>query len=140
VVGQRLRRATTEQAAAAIFGLTVTGDITARDLQNRDKQWTRAKGMDGFCPAGPVVVTGLNARNLRLRARVNGILRQDGSAADMVFSPAEILAFASHSMTIEPGDLLLTGTPSGVGPLLAGDLLELEADGIGVLRVRVVAA
>jgi 2-keto-4-pentenoate hydratase/2-oxohepta-3-ene-1,7-dioic acid hydratase in catechol pathway len=137
VIGRRTRRATATEAAAAVFGLTAAGDITARDLQKKDGQWTRAKGMDTFCPVGPVVVAGLAPGALGVRCRVNGALRQDGSTRDMVFSVPELVAYASQVMTLEPGDLLLTGTPSGVGPLAAGDALVIEIDGIGALAARV---
>jgi 2-keto-4-pentenoate hydratase/2-oxohepta-3-ene-1,7-dioic acid hydratase in catechol pathway len=135
VLGQRVSRASLEQANDAIFGYTVVGDITARDLQSKDGQWTRAKGMDGFCPVGPVVVSELCASSLRIRCLVNDELRQSGSTADMVFPPAAIVAYASETMTLEPGDLVATGTPEGVGPLRDGDRLVLEIEGIGSLRV-----
>jgi 2-keto-4-pentenoate hydratase/2-oxohepta-3-ene-1,7-dioic acid hydratase in catechol pathway len=140
VIGQRLRRATEAEAASAVFGLTAAGDITARDLQKKDGQWTRAKGMDTFCPVGPVVVSGLAWDALGVRCRVNGALRQDGSTRDLFFSIPTLLSYASQSMTLEPGDLVLTGTPAGVGPLVDGDALEIEIDGIGVLAARVSAA
>jgi 2-keto-4-pentenoate hydratase/2-oxohepta-3-ene-1,7-dioic acid hydratase in catechol pathway len=140
VIGRRVRRASLAQAAEAIFGYTVVGDITARDLQSKDKQWTRAKGMDGFCPVGPVVVSELEPASLAIRCRVNDVTRQSGSTADMVFSPAAIVAYASETMTLEPGDLLATGTPEGVGPLVDGDRLVLEIEGIGALGVWVRAS
>jgi 2-keto-4-pentenoate hydratase/2-oxohepta-3-ene-1,7-dioic acid hydratase in catechol pathway len=139
IVGRRLRRASLDEAAAGIFGLTIGCDVTARDLQKRDGQWTRAKGFDGFCPLGPVVATGCNASAIELSAHVNGERRQHGSTAAMVFSPAELLAYASAIMTLEPGDVVLTGTPEGVGPLRDGDAVVLEASGIGVLRFSVKA-
>lgn len=137
LIGRRARRATAEEAAACIFGCTIAGDITARDLQKRDGQWTRAKGMDGFCPVGPVVVTGLDPQALSITCRVRGELKQSGVTSDMFFSIAQVIAFASQVMTLEPGDLLLTGTPAGVGPLRGGDLLEIEVPGIGTLRASV---
>jgi 2-keto-4-pentenoate hydratase/2-oxohepta-3-ene-1,7-dioic acid hydratase in catechol pathway len=140
VVGRRLKRATAAEAASAIFGFTVLGDVTARDLQRKDKQWTRAKGMDGFCPVGPVVVQGLEVSRLSIRCWVNGELRQDGTTADMVFSCAELLAFTSDSMTLEPGDLLATGTPSGVGPIGPESEVVLAIDGVGQLPFRAIAA
>lgn len=140
VVGARLRRASVDEARRAIFGLTCAGDITARDLQKRDGQWTRAKGMDTFCPIGPVVVTGLDPQALIVRCLVNGEPRQEGRTATMIFSVAEVLAYASHVMTLEPGDLVLTGTPSGVGPLVDGDRLTLAIEPIGAMELRVVAA
>ncbi len=137
VIGKRIRGATAPQAAAAIFGYTIVGDITARDLQRRDKQWTRAKGMDSFCPVGPVLVSGLAADSLRLECLVNGQQRQAASSADMVFSPAQIIEFASAVMTLEPGDLIATGTPEGVGPLCAGDRLQMRIQGLGELVLSV---
>lgn len=137
VIGRRTKRANAAQARAAIFGVTLLGDLTARDLQSRDKQWTRAKGMDGFCPVGPVVVQDLDWRSRRLRCWVNGTLRQEGSTADMVFAPEQLVAFISDTMTLEPGDLVATGTPEGVGPLNAGDELLLELEGVGQLPVHV---
>jgi 2-keto-4-pentenoate hydratase/2-oxohepta-3-ene-1,7-dioic acid hydratase in catechol pathway len=140
VIGRRVRRASVAEAAAAIFGLTVAGDITARDLQKKDGQWTRAKGMDTFCPVGPVIVSGLDPQALSITCHVGEELRQSGSTADMIFPVADVIAYASQVMTLEPGDLLLTGTPHGVGPLRAGDHLSIEVAGIGTLRARVTAA
>ncbi len=140
VIGRRARRVSASEAAACVFGCTVVGDITARDLQKKDGQWTRAKGMDTFCPTGPVVVTGLDPQALSIACRVNGELRQSGSTADMFFSVAAVIAYASQVMTLEPGDLLVTGTPDGVGPLANGDALEIEVPGIGTLHARVAAS
>lgn len=140
IIGKSARRVSREDAAAHIFGYTLVGDITARDLQKKDGQWTRAKGMDTFCPVGPVVVTGLEAQALAITCRVNGEQRQHGTTADMIFSIADLIAYASRVMTLEVGDLLVTGTPSGVGPLAAGDSLEIAVAEIGTLRVSVVAA
>ena len=140
VIGKRIREATRAEARAAIFGGTIAGDITARDLQKKDGQWTRAKGMDTFCPVGPVVVTGLDVAALTIECRVNGGLRQRGSTGDMIFSVPELIAFISQGMTLEPGDLLLTGTPSGVGPLENGDTLEMAISGIGLLTLHVTAS
>ncbi len=140
VIGRRLRRASVEEARAAIFGLTLVGDITARDLQKKDGQWWRAKGMDTFCPVGPVVVTGLDPQALAIVGTVNGEVRQSGHTRDMIFPVAEVLAYASQALTLEPGDLVATGTPEGVGPLAPGDLLEITIPEIGTLSVHVVAA
>jgi len=140
VIGRRARRVGVEEAAACVFGCTVVCDVTARDLQKKDGQWTRAKGMDTFCPVGPVVVTGLDPQALGIACRVNGELRQNGSTRDMMFSVAAVIAYASQVMTLEPGDLLVTGTPSGVGPLRDGDRLEIEIPGIGTLAARVAGA
>ena len=137
VIGQRLRRASAAEAERAIWGCTVVGDVTARDMQHRDKQWTRAKGFDTFCPAGPVVVRGLDDSDLAVRCYVNDELRQDGRTSAMIFSPATVLAFISAAMTLEPGDLVATGTPAGVGPLLDGDRVRFEVEGIGSLGADV---
>jgi 2-keto-4-pentenoate hydratase/2-oxohepta-3-ene-1,7-dioic acid hydratase in catechol pathway len=137
VIGRRARHLDAASAADAIFGYTIAGDITARDLQKKDGQWTRAKGFDTFCPVGPVVARGLDASALKVRCTVGGTVRQDGSTADMVFSPAALVAHASGVMTLEPGDLLLTGTPAGVGPLSAGDRVVFSIAGIGALELAV---
>jgi 2-keto-4-pentenoate hydratase/2-oxohepta-3-ene-1,7-dioic acid hydratase in catechol pathway len=139
VVGRRLRRATGEEAERAIGGFTCANDVTARDLQRTDGQWARAKGFDTFCPAGPAVVKGLDWRGLEVVARVNGAERQRGRAAEMHFPIPALLAYISQAMTLEPGDLVLTGTPAGVGPLRPGDVVEVEVTGVGVLWNPVVA-
>lgn len=138
VIGKQARRVAAQTVSQYIAGVTCAGDITVRDLQKRDVQYTRAKGFDTFCPAGPTVVDGLDLRNLRLRTRVNGQVRQDGSTSDLIFDIPFLVSFISHVMTLEPGDLIVTGTPPGVGPLHAGDVLEIEIDGVGVLRNPVV--
>jgi 2-keto-4-pentenoate hydratase/2-oxohepta-3-ene-1,7-dioic acid hydratase in catechol pathway len=140
VIGKRVRRVSVEAAADAIFGCTIAGDITARDLQKKDGQWTRAKGMDGFCPVGPVVVAGLDPARLSIDCRVNGEVRQRGPTSDMIFSVPFVIAYASQVMTLEPGDLILTGTPPGVGPLDGGDVLSIEIPGIGALCVNIAPA
>jgi len=129
-----------EDVRPYVLGYTCVNDVTARDLQKKDGQWTRAKGMDTFCPVGPVVVTGLDAQALAITCRVNGEQRQHGTTADMIFPIADLIAYASQVMTLEVGDLLVTGTPSGVGPLAAGDSLEIAVAEIGTLRVSVIAA
>lgn len=139
IVGRRLRRASVDEARAAIFGLTLVADVTARDLQKKDGQWWRAKGMDTFCPVGPVIVTGLDPQALAIVGTVNGSVRQSGRTSDMIFPVADVLAHASQVMTLEPGDLVATGTPEGVGPLVAGDRLEIHVPEIGTLAVGVVA-
>lgn len=136
VIGRRCRRLPPGQAWANVLGVTCANDVTARDLQRADVQWTRGKGFDTFCPVGPWLVTGLaedEVGELELSCRVNGQLRQHARLDEMVFSPATVISYASQVMTLEPGDLLLTGTPSGVGPLEAGDVVEVEIDRIGVL-------
>ena len=137
VIGKRLRRGDEAAARAAIAGITCVNDVTARDLQKADGQWTRAKGFDTFCPMGPVVKpvdAGFNFSALEVVCRVNGVERQRGRAADMVFGIPTLLAFISQVMTLEPGDLVATGTPAGIGPLVGGDLVEVEIPGVGVLE------
>lgn len=140
VIGRRLSHAKPEAVRAALAGITCVNDVTARDLQRREVQFTRAKGFDTFCPVGPHVETDLpDLRALDVRARVNGVLRQDGNTREMTFPVDELVAFISEVMTLEPGDLVCTGTPSGVGPLQPGDVVEVEVTGVGVLRNSVVA-
>jgi 2-keto-4-pentenoate hydratase/2-oxohepta-3-ene-1,7-dioic acid hydratase in catechol pathway len=140
VVGSRCKDATPETAMRHVFGYTCACDVTARDLQKKDVQFTRAKGFDGFCPVGPWIETELDPRDLRVTCRVQGAVRQDGRTSAMVFPVPELVAYMSQMMTLEPGDLLLTGTPEGVGPLVAGDALEVAIEGIGALLVHVRAA
>jgi 2-keto-4-pentenoate hydratase/2-oxohepta-3-ene-1,7-dioic acid hydratase in catechol pathway len=138
-----------EKALEFVAGYTVANDISARDVQFTDGQWVRAKSFDGFCPLGPRVVTAdevEDPQSLRLRTRVNGETVQDSSTAEMVFGVRELIAFCSRSFTLEPGDVLLTGTPWGVGEfmeprrsLAPGDVVECEIDGIGLLRNPMVA-
>ncbi len=137
VIGRRARAVSAAQALDFVFGYTCACDVSARDLQKKDGQWSRAKGFDTFCPVGPWIETELDPRALRVICRVNGAVRQDGSTADMIFDVPTLIAYASRAMTLEPGDLLLTGTPAGVGPLSSGDDLEVEIEGIGTLAVRV---
>jgi 2-keto-4-pentenoate hydratase/2-oxohepta-3-ene-1,7-dioic acid hydratase in catechol pathway len=137
IIGTQLRRGDEAAARAAIAGLTCVNDVTARDLQKSDGQWTRAKGFDTFCPMGPAlrpVDAAFNFSALEVVCRVNGVERQRGRAADMVFGIPALLAFISQVMTLEPGDLVATGTPAGIGPLLDGDTVEVEIPGVGVLR------
>jgi 2-keto-4-pentenoate hydratase/2-oxohepta-3-ene-1,7-dioic acid hydratase in catechol pathway len=142
VIGARLKRVSEQQALNGVAGITCANDVTARDLQKTDGQWTRAKGFDTFCPVGPRVVP-LNdlgdLTKLEVRCRVNGQLRQQGKASDMAFAIPMVLSYISHIMSLEPGDLVLTGTPAGIGPLLPGDVVEVEIPGVGVLRNPVVA-
>ncbi len=138
IIGRRARNVSPEEAHDFILGYACGNDVTARDLQRRDDQWTRAKGFDTFCPLGPCIVTDLDPAHLAIRTRVNGEIRQNATTADMVFSVAELIATISQVMTLEPGDVILTGTPSGVGPLQPGDVVEVEIEGIGTLRNPVV--
>lgn len=135
VLGRTLHEATSsEQVRAAIGGYTCANDVTARDLQKIDTQFTRAKGFDTFCPLGPWMVTERPGATASVSVRVNGQSRQRGSLGGMVFGVEELLAFISQVMTLEAGDVVLTGTPEGVGPLVNGDTVEVEIDGIGILR------
>jgi 2-keto-4-pentenoate hydratase/2-oxohepta-3-ene-1,7-dioic acid hydratase in catechol pathway len=140
VIGQRLSRATPAQAIAGIFGITCVNDVTARDLQRKDVQFTRAKGFDTFCPVGPCIETELAIESLTVTGRVNGQVRQQDRASSMIFAIPAVVSFISHVMTLEPGDLIATGTPEGVGPLLPGDTVEIEVSGVGVLRNKVAAS
>jgi len=141
VIGRRLRRGSFADARAAIGGITCVNDITARDLQRRDEQWGRAKGFDTFCAVGPriVALNQASLESLQVRTRVNGVERQVGRAEDMVFGVVALTAFVASIMTLEPGDLIATGTPAGVGPLHPGDIVEVEIPEVGVLRNPVVA-
>jgi 2-keto-4-pentenoate hydratase/2-oxohepta-3-ene-1,7-dioic acid hydratase in catechol pathway len=133
VVGQRLRKVSPEQARTAITNLCAANDVTARDLQKSDVQFTRAKGFDTFCAIGELGPVPDDLGSLRVRTLVNGVVRQDGSASDMVFDIPTLVSFISGVMTLEPGDLILTGTPEGVGTLSSGDVVEVEV--VGVSRV-----
>ncbi|MDP9326160.1 MAG: fumarylacetoacetate hydrolase family protein [Candidatus Dormibacteraeota bacterium] len=138
VIGRRCHAASTEEALSFVAGYTCANDVTARDLQEKDGQWTRAKGFDTFCPLGPEVVADLDPGSLTVICRVNGAVRQEGSTADMLFAVPDLVAYISGVMTLEPGDVILTGTPPGVGPVQRGDEMEVEIPGIGVLHNRVV--
>jgi 2-keto-4-pentenoate hydratase/2-oxohepta-3-ene-1,7-dioic acid hydratase in catechol pathway len=134
VLGARLSRASESEAERAIEGFTCVNDVTARDLQKTDGQWARAKGFDTFCPVGPTVSRGLDWRTLEVICRVNGTERQRGRTEQMQFSIPFLLSYISHIMRLEPGDLVATGTPAGVGRLVSGDAVEVEVPGIGILR------
>jgi 2-keto-4-pentenoate hydratase/2-oxohepta-3-ene-1,7-dioic acid hydratase in catechol pathway len=138
VFRSRLRDADLESARRGIFGVTCVNDVTARDLQRSDVQFTRAKGFDTFCPVGPWIETDVDLDALSVTCRVNGKTRQHGSVHQMAFPITTLIAFVSRVMTIEPGDLLLTGTPEGVGPLEPGDRVEVEIPGVGILANPVV--
>jgi 2-keto-4-pentenoate hydratase/2-oxohepta-3-ene-1,7-dioic acid hydratase in catechol pathway len=134
VIGRLCRRVTEEDAPKYVLGYTCANDVTARDWQQADGQWARAKGSDGFCPLGPWIETELDASDAAVVARVNGDERQRGRTSDFVFSPAALISFISRSITLLPGDVVLTGTPSGVGPLAPGDRVEIEVEGLGILE------
>jgi len=141
VIGRRCRDVTPQEAWNYVLGVTCGNDVTARDLQRRDGQWTRAKGFDTFCPLGPWLVIGLSeadVADLEVVCCVNGELRQCGRTSEMAFSPVQLIAYAAGIMTLEPGDVIMTGTPAGVGPLAVGDMVEVEVESIGSLRNPVI--
>lgn len=140
VVGRRIKNWPAERWLEALAGVCCANDVTARDLQKRDKQFARSKSFDTFCPVGPAIVTGVDASDLAIRTRVNGAERQSSRTSQMVFSPSFLVGYVSRMMTLLPGDLILTGTPAGVGPLSAGDVVEVEIERVGVLRSPVGAA
>ncbi len=133
LVGARLRDASLSECEAAVAGFTCLNDVTARDLQRAEVQFTRAKGFDTFCPVGPWVRVGPGWQDARVIARVNGETKQDGRTSDQVFPVPVLLKFLSECMTLEPGDLVSTGTPAGVGPIRDGDVVEIEVEGVGTL-------
>ena len=133
VIGRRLRRAAAEEARHSVLGVTCACDVTARDLQKKDATFARAKSFDTFCPVGPAILLDADLGDLEVVTRVNGEERQRGHTRDMVWGIADLLAYVSRIMTLEPGDLLLTGTPAGVAPLADGDAIEVEVSGAGVL-------
>lgn len=134
VIGKATRKVSEYGARDAIFGYTCGNDVTARDLQARDVQFTRAKGFDSFCPLGPHIETDLDPTDVAVIGRVNGEVRQEARTSDLIFSVSQLVAFISGVMTLLPGDVILTGTPAGIGPMEAGDTVEVEVEGIGVLR------
>ncbi|MFN0250859.1 MAG: fumarylacetoacetate hydrolase family protein [Kofleriaceae bacterium] len=139
VIGRRAHRVSRAVSLDHVLGYTCINDVTVRDLQKKDVQFTRAKGFDTFCPIGPRIVAGLDPTNLRIQTRVNGVMKQDSSTSDMIFDVAALVAFCSEHMTLEVGDVISTGTPAGVGNLAPGDVVEIEIEGIGVLKNPVVA-
>jgi 2-keto-4-pentenoate hydratase/2-oxohepta-3-ene-1,7-dioic acid hydratase in catechol pathway len=138
VMGRRAHRVSAEDALTYVLGYTCANDVTARELQKRDGQWTRAKGFDGFCPLGPWVETDVDPADLLLETYVNGEVRQSARTSDMIFDVPALVSFVSHVMTLLPGDIVLTGTPSGIGELHEGDTVEVRIEGIGSLTSRVV--
>jgi 2-keto-4-pentenoate hydratase/2-oxohepta-3-ene-1,7-dioic acid hydratase in catechol pathway len=138
VIGRRARRIDPVRAMDYVLGLSCLNDVTVRDLQVKDGQWMRAKSFDGFCPFGPVIRAGLDPSDLRLVARLNGHIKQDTRTSDLIFPVPHLLEFITRFITLEPGDIVSTGTPSGVGNLSPGDTIEIEIDGVGVLASPVV--
>jgi 2-keto-4-pentenoate hydratase/2-oxohepta-3-ene-1,7-dioic acid hydratase in catechol pathway len=137
VIGRKIKDWPQERWMEALAGVCCANDVTARDLQKKDGQWARAKSFDTFCPIGPEIVAGLDPSDLAIQTRVNGAVRQSSRTSEMVFPPAFLVAYVSRMMTLLPGDLILTGTPAGIGPLAAGDVVEVEIEKIGVLKNRV---
>ena len=137
VIGKRARKVSREVAPDYVLGYTVGNDVSDRVLQKKDGQWVRAKGFDTYCPLGPVIVTDIDPTagdGLRVQSRLNGKPRQSGVTTDMIFDVFDLISRISHVMTLEPGDVIMTGTPEGVGGMKAGDVIECEVSGIGVLR------
>jgi 2-keto-4-pentenoate hydratase/2-oxohepta-3-ene-1,7-dioic acid hydratase in catechol pathway len=140
VIGRRAHKVKSADAAAYILGYTPVNDVTARDLQRKDGQWTRGKGFDTFCPVGPYIVPRdeVNLKELRVRTFVDGEKKQDAAIAEMIFSVDNIIAYVSAFMTLEPGDLIATGTPSGVGPMQPGSQVRVEIEGIGAVENSII--
>jgi 2-keto-4-pentenoate hydratase/2-oxohepta-3-ene-1,7-dioic acid hydratase in catechol pathway len=138
VIGRRASHVAEAGAKNYILGYTCCNDVTARDLQARDKQWTRSKSFDTFAPIGPWIETELDPYNLRLETRLNGEVKQRTSAGDLIFGAFELVSFISRVMTLLPGDVIATGTPSGIGPMQPGDRVEVIIEGIGTLRNHVI--
>jgi len=138
VIGRRTHRATPAQAAENVLGFLCGNDVTARDLQKTDGQWSRSKGFDGFCPLGPWVETDVEPDDLLIETLVNGEVRQSARSSDMLFDPYTLVSFVSGVMTLVPGDVVLTGTPGGIGPITDGDRVEVRIEGVGSLENDVV--
>lgn len=134
IIGKQAKNVAREDALAYVLGYTCANDVSARDYQKKDGQWGRAKGFDTFCPLGPWINTELNPKDLALRCLVNGGVRQDSRTSFMVFDVPALISFISHVMTLLPGDLILTGTPAGISPLVDGDVVSVEIEGIGTLE------
>ena len=139
VIGRMCKDVSPEEAKKVVLGYTISNDVTARDLQKSDGQWSRAKGFDTFCPLGPWIETDLDPADSRVTTRLDGEVVQDGPTSDMIFGVAELISHASRAFTLLPGDVILTGTPEGVGPVKAGQRVEVEVPEIGVLANTYVA-
>jgi 2-keto-4-pentenoate hydratase/2-oxohepta-3-ene-1,7-dioic acid hydratase in catechol pathway len=137
VIGRRIKSWPEGRWLEALAGICCANDVTARDLQKKDGQFARAKSFDTFCPIGPAIVSGLDPSDLAIETRVNGQVKQSARTSNMVFSPAFLVAYVSRMMSLLPGDLILTGTPAGVGPLSPGDRVEVEIENVGVLTNQV---
>jgi 2-keto-4-pentenoate hydratase/2-oxohepta-3-ene-1,7-dioic acid hydratase in catechol pathway len=134
IIGKRARNVSESEALSYVFGCSVVNDVSARDYHQQDKSFARSKGVDTFCPFGPAIVTGLNPDKLNVETRLNGKVVQSGNSDDLLFNVSQLISFASKYMTLMPGDMIATGTPAGVGPLKRGDEIEVEVEGIGVLK------
>lgn len=134
VIGRKIKAWPAERFMDALAGVCCANDVTARDLQKKDGQWARAKSFDTFCPVGPEIVAGLDPTDLAIATRVNGAVKQSSRTSQMTFPPAFLVAYVSRMMTLFPGDLILTGTPAGIGPLSPGDVVEVEIEGVGILK------
>ena len=139
IIGKKIKRWPQERWLEALAGVCCANDVTARDLQKKDGQWARAKSFDTFCPVGPEIVAGIDPSDFAIETRVNGSVKQSSRTSEMVFSPAFLVAYVSRMMTLLPGDLILTGTPAGIGPLAPGDTVEIEIEEIGILKNHVSA-
>ena len=139
VIGKVARAVPEERAADYILGYTCFNDVTARDLQSKDKQWTRAKGFDTFAPIGPWIVTEIDPHHLDIASYLNGERRQHSNTKNLIFGPHQLVSFISHIMTLLPGDVIATGTPSGIGPMAVGDRIDVVIEGIGTLSNTVIA-
>lgn len=138
VIKDKIKNIKPEEAEKHILGYTCGNDVTARDLQRKDGQWTRSKSFDTFCPLGPDIVSGIDPDNLAIKLYLNGELKQASNTSNMIFKVNQLVSFISNIMTLEPQDVILTGTPPGVGPMQAGDTVEVEIEGIGKLTNKIV--
>jgi 2-keto-4-pentenoate hydratase/2-oxohepta-3-ene-1,7-dioic acid hydratase in catechol pathway len=138
IIKEKVNNVAKHEASRFIAGYTCANDVTARDLQRIDGQWTRAKSFDTFCPLGPRIISDIDPKNLRIETRVNGVTKQSSNTKNMVFDVFELVSFISEIMTLLPGDIIITGTPPGVGEIGVGDTVEVEIEGIGILTNTVI--
>jgi 2-keto-4-pentenoate hydratase/2-oxohepta-3-ene-1,7-dioic acid hydratase in catechol pathway len=139
IIGQTLKNVSVEEAESGIFGYSCINDVTARNIQKKDTQWTRAKGFDTFCPVGPFIVTGIGSENLKIETNLNGKIVQSANTSQLIKQPSEIISYISKVMTLYPGDILATGTPKGVGPMKEGDEVIITIENIGSLKNSVIS-
>lgn len=138
IISRKAKNVKAKDFSEFVFGYTCLNDVTARDIQRHDGQWTRGKSMDGFCPIGPWVVDDISPNALKLETRLNGKVVQQGNTADFITPVGELIEFITASMTLEPGDVIATGTPAGIGPMVPGDAVEVEIEGIGTLKNQII--